>query len=144
MGVIVRVITTRFAAFTVSGVALTVMASGSLSLIWWNSGNIREGCAHNHLALGSLAGRPAGVQWPLHHQHHPDPALWALCRLRHAEALGRVKDLRTETRLDVIHRSIEGIHQPCEPTTFAKVIEKNLREWEMYHAHIAWEQMAVE
>ena len=51
-----------------------------------------------------------------------------------------VKDLETETRLDVILRSVKSVYQPCEPTTLAKLIERNLREYDLYHASKLWQQ----
>jgi hypothetical protein len=51
-----------------------------------------------------------------------------------------MKDLETETRLDVIRRSVESVSQPCQPDTLAKLIERNLREYDMYHAMKLWQQ----
>lgn len=51
-----------------------------------------------------------------------------------------MKDLAVETRLDVIYRSVESVNQPCESGTFARLIERNLREYDMYHAMKLWQQ----
>lgn len=51
-----------------------------------------------------------------------------------------MKDLDTETRLDVIHRSVMSVRQPVEPLALAHLIETNLREYDMYHAMKLWQQ----
>lgn len=51
-----------------------------------------------------------------------------------------MKDLATETRLDVIHRTITSVYQPVEPRALAGLVEKNLREWDVYHALEKWQR----
>lgn len=51
-----------------------------------------------------------------------------------------MKDLETETRLDVIHRTITSVRQPLEPLALAHLVETNLREWELYHSMKRWQQ----
>ena len=51
-----------------------------------------------------------------------------------------MKNLEIETRLDVIHRSVQSVRQPVDPQTLAHLIETNLREWELYHASKRWQE----
>lgn len=54
-----------------------------------------------------------------------------------------MKNLETETRLDVIHRSVTSVSQPCEPGALANLIEHNLREYDLYHATKLWQQQTA-
>ena len=52
---------------------------------------------------------------------------------------GLMKDLDTETRLDVIYRTVLSA-QSAEPLTLARLVERNLREYDMYHAMKLWQR----